>query len=413
MSKESRHWDGARRHIAVFTTDLYQGGVAESTRKLVNVLAPHFNVDLLVYDNLPINHEYPSNVRVFRLCAPLSTHFAKTKIGRMLKKAFRVPLALYVLGYVAIYKISARPDVLFSLTYIPNIINVLTIPFYRKTRAIISERQDPRMDLANSHVMGSIVRLVYPKAFRIHVNSPGMVRAVEEYYGVPKGKVYRLDNFFFSAELHCLAAEKLPAEYEHIFANPVVVSVGRLSRQKGHWHFIRAIRIVRESRPDVHAVIIGEGELRGYLESMVSESGLSGFVHFLGNVKNPHKFVARSCAFVFPSIWESFGNSLVEAMAVGVPVLATSCRSGPGDIIAGGKYGIDLGQLEPFERSFEGGRDVDPSRIARSLLSLLGAPELHRQYCERSIAGAARYDALQAGAELASFIEQSIRESSN
>ena len=95
--------------------------------------------------------------------------------------------------------------------------------------------------------------------------------------------------------------------------------MGRLTRPKGQWHLIRALSYVKKEIEDVKLLILGQGELKGYLKELVDKLDLRNNVEFLGYQRNPFKYIASSDLFVFSSLYEGFGNVLVEAMACGVP----------------------------------------------------------------------------------------------
>ena len=120
---------------------------------------------------------------------------------------------------------------------------------------------------------------------------------------------------------------------------PIIVSVGRLTKQKGYPHLINSFSLVRKAFP-CRLLIIGEGEDREKLLRMAREKALERDVEFLGFQKNPFKYMARASLFVLPSLYEGFGNVIVEAMALGLPVISTDCPSGPSEIIEDGKNGL-------------------------------------------------------------------------
>jgi glycosyltransferase involved in cell wall biosynthesis len=103
----------------------------------------------------------------------------------------------------------------------------------------------------------------------------------------------------------------------------VVGTVGRLAPEKDHCTFLRMIRIVREVRTDVHAVIVGDGQLRQQLEATAVELGIDTAVTFLGERDDARRLMAGFDVFVLPSMIEGFPNVLLEAVFLGIPAIAT------------------------------------------------------------------------------------------
>jgi glycosyltransferase involved in cell wall biosynthesis len=87
-------------------------------------------------------------------------------------------------------------------------------------------------------------------------------------------------------------------------------------------------------------VILGIGPEQAHLDALVRELGLEDDVAMLGFMQNPYAYMAKAAVFVLSSVREGLGNVIIEAMAVGTPVVSTNCESGPAEILADGKYGL-------------------------------------------------------------------------
>jgi glycosyltransferase involved in cell wall biosynthesis len=146
---------------------------------------------------------------------------------------------------------------------------------------------------------------------------------------------------------------------------PVISIVGRLQAVKGHRMFLESARKVLTARPDARFWIVGDGELRGELESIVSRLGLTQAVSFLGYRSDAWRAMAVSDVVVCASLYEAFPRTLLEALAMERPVVATSVGGIP-EIVIDGETGI----LTPAG---------DPSALASAVLRLLDDRELARR----------------------------------
>ncbi len=157
---------------------------------------------------------------------------------------------------------------------------------------------------------------------------------------------------------------------------PVVVTVGRLNPQKNHALLLEAFARLP---PAVHLLVVGEGELRGELSRRAGELGIGGRVHFLGVRRDVPRVLAAADVFALASGWE--GNPLVvmEAMAAGLPVVATSVGCVP-ELVA-----PDTGRLVP---------PGEPAAFAAALAELCSDLVLARRLGTAARAVAlARFDA--------------------
>jgi len=121
-------------------------------------------------------------------------------------------------------------------------------------------------------------------------------------------------------------------------ATPVILAVGRLTEAKNYPLLLRAFAKLRESKT-CKLIVLGEGELRDSLQSLAIDFGVDKDVDFHGFVDNPYAWMHQADLFVLSSAWEGLPNVLIQAMACGVPVVSTNCRSGPAEILEGGRWG--------------------------------------------------------------------------
>ena len=119
---------------------------------------------------------------------------------------------------------------------------------------------------------------------------------------------------------------------------PYVVSIGRLVEQKDHRALIRAYAQCR-LKESHRLVIVGDGELRPQLVELSQAVGVASQIDWTGTMKNPYGVLSQASLLVLSSRWEGYPNVLLEALALGVPVVATDCPAGPRELLADGRYG--------------------------------------------------------------------------
>ncbi|MDE2292812.1 MAG: glycosyltransferase [Elusimicrobia bacterium] len=105
-------------------------------------------------------------------------------------------------------------------------------------------------------------------------------------------------------------------------------AVGRLDEQKGHVYLLEAVAKLRAQLP-VRVVLVGDGPLRAFLADKVRQLGLEGVAHLVGERSDVTAWLSAFDVFCLPSLWEGLPNALLEAMALGLPVVATKVDGVP------------------------------------------------------------------------------------
>lgn len=118
----------------------------------------------------------------------------------------------------------------------------------------------------------------------------------------------------------------------------MVVAAGRLTVQKDWPTLLRAFARLQQLRP-ARLVILGDGPLRGELQQTIIEMGLGEYVALVGFVPDITPYLGKADVFALTSLWEGFGNVLVQALGAGCSIVSTDCPNGPREILNGGEFG--------------------------------------------------------------------------
>lgn len=196
------------------------------------------------------------------------------------------------------------------------------------------------------------MRYLYPWADNVIVTSKGVADDMATYTGLTRERINVIPcpvvpNDIFERRVP-------PPEHPWFQADapPVILGVGELGPRKDFATLVRAFAKLRKIRP-CRLVIIGKGNQRDRLMMMAKQLGVREEVDFPGFVQNPYPYMAHSALLAMTSRWEGLGFVLIEALAVGTPVVSTDCPSGPSEILGGGRYGhlVPVGDVDSLANS--------------------------------------------------------------
>jgi len=211
------------------------------------------------------------------------------------------------------------------------------------TRLIVSEHNTLSQETQNddkwrTRLLPQLIRRSYPRADGIVAVSRGVADDLARTAGLCRRSIDVVYNPVVTPKLK----REMEAPVSHPWFRrgepPVVLGVGRLSRQKDFPTLVHAFAAVRRHRP-ARLMILGEGPERSRLENLIVELGIGEDVALPGWVAGAPSYMAHAATFVLSSRWEGLPTVIIEALYAGVPVVATDCPSGPSEILDGGRHG--------------------------------------------------------------------------
>jgi glycosyltransferase involved in cell wall biosynthesis len=223
---------------------------------------------------------------------------------------------------------SSSPDMVLSFGDSCNVLTVLAC-IASGIPVVISERADWAAAKISKPVWAWLRNAVYRLADLVVVPSRTVAESVRGF--VSDKRLWIIPNPIAIA---------LPERKARDSQEKIIVSVGRLSPEKGFDLLVRAFAACASLNPGWSLIIYGEGEQRATLERLIEDLQLKDRVSLPGQVREPVNYIWTADLFVLSSYTECFPNALCEAMAVGLPVIATDCPSGPREIIRHGVDGI-------------------------------------------------------------------------
>ena len=205
----------------------------------------------------------------------------------------------------------------------------------------------------------SSLRFLYPLADARVAVSNGVADDLAVLAGLPRDKFEVIYNPIYLAPVADRDDEREAENLWRGWHGPRIISVGRFKPQKNHALLLEAFKKLLAVR-DARLLILGTGDLFESTAALARSLGVAERVLLPGARVNPAAYYKSADLFVLSSDFEGFGNVIVEALACGLPVVSTDCRSGPSEILEHGRYG----RLVPVG---------DASALAQAMLDSLDA----------------------------------------
>ncbi len=312
----------SKQKLSILIYSLAGGGAERVVSILLYELKEKYDITLVLMRD-KIEYEIPNDIKIYLL---ENSNPTENGILKLVKLPF--------LGFK--YKTFCQKnniDISLSFMNRPSYVAIFSKLLGNSTYNIISERTTPSVMYRHKNMISKISRFLikklYPKADYIIANAEGNRLDLIDHFGIKPNKIKTIHNLFDIEKIEILSND--PVQGVH-FDQFTFVSVGRLDKGKNHKLMIHAFAKLKSRACQL--IILGEGDQRANLEQQIEELGLGGRVFLMGFDNNPYKYFSKSDVFVFSSSYEGFPNVLVEALACGLPVISTDCKSGPREILA-------------------------------------------------------------------------------
>jgi len=319
--------------IILLVSNLKGGGAQRVVSNLSKFLSAEYRLFICLHDGRDIL--YPFHGKLIDLQIPPTMCW----FGRIVNFIKRIIKFKKIRNKI-------KPDFVISFMESSNFVNLFS-GHAGKTIISVRNYKAKRLKRVTGKVFKLLMKLFYNNSWKIVAVSEGIRKDLIDYYGLEEKRISVVYNPVDLGYITEMVAKPLAVDDEPLFYYPVIITAGKMMRQKGQWHLIRAFSVIKKSMQNIKLVILGDGPLKPYLIALINNLGLENDIKLLGFQKNPFQYFNRASIFVLPSLFEGFPNVLLEAMACGLPVISTDCPTGPREILDPGSYRLkNLSDIE-------------------------------------------------------------------
>ena len=312
------------KNIVIFIPSIESGGVEKNLFYILNHIQYKFNRVFLVSADQFKNKKITKNIK---LLSPSSKYFSdKSRIIKSL-----------ICLYIIIKNFWNKEILIFSLQ--SNFFSIIASKLI-SSKIILRLNTSPEKYSTNI-VKKFIFRIMYSLADKIIVNSYEFRNNFKNYYN--------LDSTVILNPLKIVKTKKKISFFKN-FNRLKIICIGRLTYQKDHMTLLKSLELLKyKLKANFRLYLIGKGYNFKLLSNFIKNSGLQKNIKLAGYKENAFEYINSSDLLVLTSRYEGLPNVLIEAQALGVPIISSDCPSGPKEILMNGKLG-ELFKVGDYKR---------------------------------------------------------------
>jgi len=315
------------------------GGADNSLYRLIkNLNLNDFSITFLSLNNSFLKKILNKKIKFIKLNAS-RTLFTINELRILLKKN--------------IYQNKYKKILLISNQNFANIIAIFSTLNISQVKTILIERNhldelnfyNNIYDFLKKNFLKVLIKQLYIRANMVIGISKKLSRDLQHF---TKRRIITVYNPSYDGDIHkkSKATTSLSNKYKYI------INISRFTKRKDHSTTLKAFKIASEVLKDIRLLLIGYGPELKNIITLSKNLGIYNKIKIIKKCHNPFPFLRKSHLLILTSHYEGFGNVLVEALTLGVPVISTNCKSGPSEILLHGKGGelISIGDYNNLSK---------------------------------------------------------------
>lgn len=382
--------------IAFIGYDLTAGGAEANVINLAyEFINKKIHTDIIIFKNInEYKSQYEEKLNKIKIYPILNTREKINKLTLPFKS-----ILLFIRLFFLVRK-NKYQLLIAMVDYWPAYVVVLLARLFKKKSIIILgnniESTLNERPFINRFLHKFATQISFRNTDKIICESSGLTDLLKNKFKIDEEKVVTIHNGVDIKLINILKDMKIDKKHDWLKKYKILVILGRLVEKKGHKYLLEAFQLINKNIPDTRLIIIGQGNKEKELKNHVKELQLDNKIIFLGFEENPYKYLKIGKIFLFSSLYEGFGNVIVEAMTCELPVVSVDCPFGPKEILGSGKYGILTPNVDT---------DVGRKSFSDAVIALLKNKKVFFKYKKASIIRSRNFSVDQMFKKYLSLIE--------